>query len=89
MIFGALFMAVAVAAQSSSTTSRSVATSTKVFDEGVPTDKPLSGDYTGVWRPQTHFSPPSGFMNDPNGCFLDANGTYHLYYQCMPCFSSS
>lgn len=21
-------------------------------------------------------------QNDPNGMFLDANGTYHLYYQC-------
>ncbi|TRM65940.1 glycosyl hydrolase [Schizophyllum amplum] len=24
------------------------------------------------------------FMNDPNGCFLDANGTWHLYYQYNP-----
>ncbi|PVH85049.1 glycoside hydrolase family 32 protein [Cadophora sp. DSE1049] len=23
-------------------------------------------------------------MNDPNGCFLDANGTWHLYYQYNP-----
>lgn len=37
-----------------------------------------------------------GFMNDPNGCFLDGNGTWHLYYQCecrdyirMLCFASS
>lgn len=21
-------------------------------------------------------------MNDPNGCFKDKNGTWHLYYQC-------
>ncbi|OJT04982.1 Invertase [Trametes pubescens] len=24
------------------------------------------------------------FMNDPNGMFLDGNGTYHLYYQYNP-----
>ena len=21
-------------------------------------------------------------QNDPNGMFVDSNGTYHLYYQC-------
>lgn len=41
------------------------------------------GTYTGDLRPQIHFSPPKGFMNDPNGCFVDADGTWHLYYQCM------
>ncbi|CAG8955074.1 hypothetical protein HYFRA_00007088 [Hymenoscyphus fraxineus] len=80
MIFGALFMAAAVVAQSPSTT----LSATTTFGAGVPTDKPLPGDYNGVWRPQTHFSPPSGFMNDPNGCFVDANGTYHMYYQYNP-----
>ena len=28
------------------------------------------------------------FMNDPNGLFVDANGTYHLYYQCTYSYSS-
>lgn len=28
-------------------------------------------------------------MNDPNGMFLDANGTYHLYYQCKIVFYES
>lgn len=56
--------------------------STTAFDAGVPTDAPVPGDYNGQWRPQLHFSPPSNFMNDPNGCFLDANGTWHLFYQC-------
>lgn len=40
-------------------------------------------DYSGPLRPQLHFSPEEGFMNDPNGMFLDDDGTWHLYYQCM------
>ena len=28
------------------------------------------------------------FMNDPNGLFQDAEGTYHMYYQCtLACLS--
>ncbi|KAK7716621.1 Invertase [Botryosphaeria dothidea] len=50
----------------------------------VPTGIPVPGNYTGGLRPQVHFSPPQHFMNDPNGCFLDANGTWHLYYQYNP-----
>ncbi|KAF4312946.1 putative glycoside hydrolase family 32 protein [Botryosphaeria dothidea] len=50
----------------------------------VPTGTPVPGNYTGGLRPQVHFSPPQHFMNDPNGCFLDANGTWHLYYQYNP-----
>lgn len=48
----------------------------------VPTGTPIAGNYSGALRPQIHFSPPSNFMNDPNGMFVDANGTWHLYYQC-------
>jgi beta-fructofuranosidase len=48
----------------------------------VPTGRPVVGNYSGALRPQIHFSPLRNFMNDPNGMFLDANGTYHLYYQC-------
>ncbi|MCJ1367149.1 hypothetical protein MMC16_006281 [Acarospora aff. strigata] len=50
----------------------------------VPTGVPIAGDYTGALRPQIHFSPPKFFMNDPNGMFVDSNGTYHLYYQYNP-----
>lgn len=50
----------------------------------VPTGTPVPGNYTGGLRPQIHFSPPQHFMNDPNGMFLDANGTWHLYYQYNP-----
>ncbi|ROV93877.1 hypothetical protein VPNG_09533 [Cytospora leucostoma] len=50
----------------------------------VPTGIPISGNYTGNLRPQIHFSPPQHFLNDPNGMFIDANGTWHLYYQYNP-----
>lgn len=75
-----LGIATAVAAASTNSTT-AIATST-AFDSGVPTDAPVPGDYTGAWRPQIHYSPPKDFMNDPNGCFVDSNGTWHLYYQC-------
>lgn len=52
------------------------------YDAGVPTGIPVPGNYSGPFRPQIHFSPPKNFVNDPNGCFRDANGTWHLYYQC-------
>jgi len=34
-------------------------------------------------RPQIHFSPQTGWMNDPNGLVYD-HGTYHLFYQYYP-----
>lgn len=77
------FLFAALAAAQGSTTNSSMPTATTTsFDEGVPTDAPVPGDYSGALRPQVHFSPPTNFMNDPNGCFVDANGTWHLYYQC-------
>ena len=39
--------------------------------------------YTEPYRPQYHFSPPKGWMNDPNG-LLYYDGEYHLYYQAIP-----
>lgn len=35
------------------------------------------------YRPTIHFSPLSGFMNDPNGLIFDGE-RYHLYYQYDP-----
>ena len=39
--------------------------------------------YSESNRPQTHFSPPRNWMNDPNG-LVYYDGTYHLFYQYNP-----
>lgn len=41
------------------------------------------GAYTDKYRPQIHFSPKKGWMNDPNG-MVYLNGKYHLFYQHNP-----
>ncbi|KAF2661776.1 glycoside hydrolase family 32 protein [Lophiostoma macrostomum CBS 122681] len=74
---------VALAALLSSTAYGQNATST-YSEPNVPTGVPVEGNYGGPLRPQVHFSPPQGFMNDPNGMFVDADGVYHLYYQYNP-----
>lgn len=61
-----------------------IAQTATFVNPGVPTNEPLPGDYTGAYRPRVHFSPPVNFMNDPNGLHVDANGTWHLYYQYNP-----
>lgn len=39
--------------------------------------------YTDPHRPQIHFSPKKGWMNDPNG-MVYLNGRYHLFFQYNP-----
>lgn len=43
----------------------------------------LNSNMHEKFRPQIHFSPRQGWMNDPNG-MVYLNGTYHLFYQHYP-----
>ena len=49
----------------------------------VRADDPSPKDYAGPLRPQFHFSPEGGWMNDPNGLAY-FNGEYHFLYQYNP-----
>lgn len=42
-----------------------------------------TSDKGEAYRPNFHFSPEIGWMNDPNGMFF-YNGYYHLYFQHYP-----
>lgn len=42
-----------------------------------------SNPYKETHRPQLHFSPQKGWMNDPNGMVYH-DGIYHLFYQYYP-----
>ncbi|MEM1318926.1 MAG: glycoside hydrolase family 32 protein [Bacteroidota bacterium] len=44
---------------------------------------PTQNYYGEAHRPQFHFSPPSKWMNDPNGMVF-YEGEYHLFYQYYP-----
>ncbi|CAB41057.1 external invertase, beta-fructofuranosidase Inv1 [Schizosaccharomyces pombe] len=42
-----------------------------------------SGYYNATDRPKIHFTPSSGFMNDPNG-LVYTGGVYHMFFQYSP-----
>ena len=44
---------------------------------------PEQPGYKEKYRPQFHFSPKTGWMNDPNGMVF-YGGEYHLFYQYYP-----
>ena len=35
------------------------------------------------WRPKLHITPPTGWLNDPNG-LCQRQGVYHAFYQYAP-----
>ena len=55
------------------------------FSEVLLSDKVQGGDdlYDEKYRPQFHFSPRRGWLNDPNG-MIYFGGKYHLFYQYNP-----
>lgn len=48
-----------------------------------PEKETIEVTYAEPYRPQIHFSPPSMWMNDPNG-MVYYDGEYHLFYQYYP-----
>ncbi|WP_222548135.1 glycoside hydrolase family 32 protein [Asaia lannensis] len=50
---------------------------------GATTHPVIRTQSDAFYRPTIHFSPESGFMNDPNGLIYN-NGVFHLYYQFDP-----
>ncbi len=54
-----------------------------ILDEIRQTDHPEIAYQMEKFRPEYHFAPPFGWMNDPNG-MVYFDGKYHLFYQYNP-----
>ena len=46
-------------------------------------DSPKPAAYDELYRPQDHFTPPTGWLNDPVGMFYH-EGEYHIHYLGAP-----
>jgi len=53
------------------------------FYSGLNAQTDLKTSEEQLYRPNYHFTPQKGWMNDPNGLFY-LNGTYHLFFQYTP-----
>lgn len=70
-------------ARQGSDTDRSSASTECITSNGIDPATVHPPLYTESYRPQIHFSPSTGFMNDPNGLVMSGE-TWHMYYQYNP-----
>lgn len=74
-----IFTSIVIILQNSSSTNK------EVTDSGVAIPTVSNDTYSQEYRPQLHFSPSKGYMNDPNGLIYNSKTKeYHLYFQHQP-----